>query len=84
MSTTLSNDNEAYIVDAIARGAFGTRDEVIDAGVDMLRKHELLVARLNEGRRQLDEGEYVEFDEPGLKQFFEQLKERARAAGKSQ
>jgi Arc/MetJ-type ribon-helix-helix transcriptional regulator len=82
MLTDLSGDNEAYIVDAIARGAFRSRTEVIDAGIDMLRKHEQLIAYLKEGRRQLDEGEYVEFDQEGLKQFFEQLKATARRAAK--
>ncbi len=82
MLTNLSGDNEAFIVDAIARGAFRSRDEVIDAGVAMLRRHEQLLDYLKEGRRQLDEGEYVEFDQEGLKQFFEQLKQKARCAAK--
>lgn len=80
MTPALSHDNEAFIANAVARGAFRSRADVIEAGVDMLRKHEQLLARLDEGRRQLDEGEYVEFDDAGLKQFFEQLKERARRA----
>jgi hypothetical protein len=36
-----------------------------------------LIERLKESRRQLDEGEYVEFDEEGLRRFFDGLKERA-------
>ena len=83
MSANLSSDNEAYIVNAIARGAYRDRAEVIDAGVALLRRQEELVARLREGRRQLDEGEYVEFDEEGLKQFFEGLKARARGAAEA-
>lgn len=80
ITPNLSSDNEAFITAAVARGAFRSRAEVIDAGVEMLRKHDELLARLDEGRRQLDDGEYVEFDEAGLKEFFEQLKERARHA----
>jgi hypothetical protein len=38
--------------------------------------------RLAESRRQLDEGEYVEYDDEGLRQLFEQL--IARAEGQSQ
>jgi Arc/MetJ-type ribon-helix-helix transcriptional regulator len=82
MSADLSNDNDAYINDAIARGAFRDRNEALDAGVDMLRRRAQLLARIDEGRRQLDDGEYVEFDEAGLRQFFEQLKDRARSAAK--
>jgi len=36
-----------------------------------------LIERLKESRRQLDEGEYVDFDEEGLRQFFEGFKRRA-------
>jgi Arc/MetJ-type ribon-helix-helix transcriptional regulator len=80
MSNNLSSDNEAFINDAIARGAYRDRADVIDAGVDMLRRHEQLLARIDEGRRQLDEGEYVDFDDEGLKDLPEELKVRARNA----
>jgi hypothetical protein len=46
MSTDLSNDNDAYINDAIARGAFRDRNEALDAGVDMLRRRAQLLARI--------------------------------------
>jgi hypothetical protein len=39
-----------------------------------------LLDRLKESQRQLEEGEYVEFDEEGLQLFFEELKQRARRA----
>jgi len=38
-----------------------------------------LIERLAESRRQLDEGDYVEFDAEGLRLFFEGLKETARS-----
>ena len=84
MSSSLSSDSEAFIADAIARGAYRTREEVLEAGVDLLRHPDPLLKRIEEGRRQLDEGEYVEFDDEGLKQFFGQLLDRAaeRANGK--
>jgi Arc/MetJ-type ribon-helix-helix transcriptional regulator len=83
MSSSLSNDSEAFIADAIARGAYRTREEVLEAGVERLRRPDPLIERLKEGRRQLDEGEFVDFDEAGLRQFFEQLKERARSAAEA-
>ena len=45
---------------------------------EFARQKQKLIDRLEESRRQLDEGEYVEFDEEGLQQFFEDLKQRAR------
>jgi hypothetical protein len=44
---------------------------------DFAKFREELMKRLDEGRRQLDEGEYVEFDEVGLQKFFDGLIERA-------
>lgn len=80
MSIDLSTATEAFISNAIARGDYRNRIEVLEAGVELLRQHEQLLAKIQEGRRQLDAGEYVEFDEVGLKQFFDGLKDRARAA----
>ena len=37
-----------------------------------------LIERLKEGQRQLDEGDNVEFDEEGLRRFFDELIERAQ------
>jgi Arc/MetJ-type ribon-helix-helix transcriptional regulator len=82
MSHDLSHDSEAFIADAIARGAYRDRADVIDAGLAMLRRHESLLAWIDEGRRQLDEGEYVELDDEGLKELSERLKERARMASR--
>jgi Arc/MetJ-type ribon-helix-helix transcriptional regulator len=76
---SLSHDNEAFIQQQVAVGAFRDRTDAIEAGVEMLRKRQALIERLDEGRRQLDQGEYVEFDEKGLHDFFESLKERARS-----
>jgi Arc/MetJ-type ribon-helix-helix transcriptional regulator len=78
---SLSQANEAFIQQQVAVGAYRDRTDALEAGVEMLRKRQALIDRLDEGRRQLDEGEYVEFDEKGLRDFFESLKERARSAG---
>ena len=78
----LSADSESFIQREIALGAYRDRADAIEAGVELLRRQKALLDRLDEGRRQLDEGEYVEFDREGLHQFFEGLKERARQRAK--
>ena len=75
---TLSGDSESFIQSEVALGTFRDRTQAIEAGIELLRRQKALLARLDEGRRQLDEGEYVEFDREGLRQFFEGLKDRAR------
>jgi Arc/MetJ-type ribon-helix-helix transcriptional regulator len=84
MSSELSPDIESFIAGEIAVGAYRSRNDAIEAGVDMLRQHKALLDRLDESRRQLDEGEYVEFDREGLRQFFEGLKERARKVAEAE
>jgi len=61
MTSPMRDDNDSD--EALRRITPKTRQELID--------------RLDEGRRQLDEGEYVEFDEEGLHQYFQGLIQRA-------
>ncbi len=77
MTSDLSQASETFLSETVSRGYFPSRAEALEAAIDLLRHRQQLVERLAEGRRQLDEGEYVEFDEEGLKQFFGQLLERA-------
>jgi putative addiction module CopG family antidote len=73
MNAQLTSENEQFVQQEIAAGRYGTADDVINAGLDLLRM-ESLRARLAESRRQLDEGEYTEYDEEGLRKRFEELK----------
>jgi Arc/MetJ-type ribon-helix-helix transcriptional regulator len=84
MSTdiSLSPDNESFIERLVALGTYRNRTDAIEAGVDLLRQRTALIERLTESRRQLDEGEYFEFDEEGLQQLFAQLIARAESKSK--
>jgi len=81
MSADISPENERFIETQIAGGAFQTRGEALDAAVDILRLRKELLDRIDEGRRQLDAGEYVEYDDEGLRKRFDELKARARQLG---
>jgi Arc/MetJ-type ribon-helix-helix transcriptional regulator len=78
MSGHISTDNEAFIQQQVALGIYRDRNDAIEAGIQLLRQQKALLDRLDEGRRQLDAGDFLEFDEEGLRQFFDGLKERAR------
>lgn len=80
MEPAISSNNEQFIQNAIATGLFQDRAEAINAGIDLLRRQNALIDRLKESRRQLDQGQYTEYDQPGLRQLFEDLKGRARAS----
>ncbi len=82
MSQPLSPENQAYIDGQVAGGVFASSDEAIDASVALLRKRDELVARLRESRRQLDEGEFTEYDDESLAARFDELKAKAAARSK--
>lgn len=44
---------------------------------ELAHEKQRLIERLKDSRRQLDEGDYVEFDDKGLRKFFDELIERA-------
>jgi Arc/MetJ-type ribon-helix-helix transcriptional regulator len=81
-----SSDSESFIEQQVALGIHRDRTDAIEAGVELLRQHKSLLDQLDEGRRQLDagEGEYVEFDQEGLRQFFESLKYRVGRRAKAE
>lgn len=83
MSTDLSHDSESFLFDTVSRGFFPSRIEALEAAVLLLRERQRLVERIAEGRRQLDEGDFVDFDKEGLKKLASQLKERARRSAES-
>ena len=84
MSTDLSAENEQYIAAAIARGDFHSRSEVLNTGIDLLRRRDEFVADIEAGTRQLQTGEYREYDRDELRQLFHRIKARGRTDANEQ
>ena len=82
MASDLSPDTETFIQQEIALGVYPSRQDALEAGVALLKRRRELMNRLAESRRQLDEGEYFQYDQDGLRLLFEQL--IARSEGRSQ
>ncbi|REJ89135.1 MAG: hypothetical protein DWQ34_20475 [Planctomycetota bacterium] len=80
MIARLSDENQHFVDRQLAAGRYASAEEALNAGVDMLRRQELLDI-IDEGRRQLDEGEYTEYDEEGLHRRLQELHERIDAVG---
>ncbi|NQU26177.1 MAG: hypothetical protein HQ567_33235 [Candidatus Nealsonbacteria bacterium] len=78
MSSGLSPDNEQFIQQAVELGTFHSREEALDQAVELLRKRAALLRHIDEGTRQLREGEYTDYDDEGLKEFFEEVKVQGR------
>jgi len=77
MPNDLSPDTESFIQREIALGTFPSREVALEAGVAFLKRRRELLDRFAESRRQLDSGEYEEYDDEGLRELFEQLIARA-------
>jgi Arc/MetJ-type ribon-helix-helix transcriptional regulator len=60
----------------LTRGKFGSREEALDAGVELLRKRDELIDRLRESRRQLDAGEFADYNDDSITVRFDELKRR--------
>ena len=84
MSTDISPENEQFIEQQIATGMFRSRADAIDAGVELLRRRQELLDRIDLGRRQLDTGEIHEYDDRELQLRFDQLKQRAQGSTSGQ
>lgn len=86
MSIVLSPEVIMQIEDQVRRGRFATADDVVRASLQLLRdRQEELEARREEirrmveqGVRELDSGDYTEYDDESLKAFFEQVKAEGR------
>jgi Arc/MetJ-type ribon-helix-helix transcriptional regulator len=80
----LSHDSESFIQKQLSLGLYRDRNDVIEEGVGLLRKRDALIARLTESRRQLDEGEYEEYNDDSLRQLFVELIARAEGQPRQQ
>ena len=80
MATDISPENEQFIQQEIRAGVFRTKSDALDAGIALLRFRKELLARVDEGRRQLDNGDFRDYDEKSLASRFTDLRERARTS----
>jgi Arc/MetJ-type ribon-helix-helix transcriptional regulator len=59
MSTDLSPQNEQFIEQVFTRGVFHNRTEALDEAVELLRRRQELLDHIDEGTRQLRNGEGI-------------------------
>jgi Arc/MetJ-type ribon-helix-helix transcriptional regulator len=78
MSSGISPENERFIDRAVRTGRFPDRGSALDAAVDLLKRRLELVEHIDEGTRQLRSGQYTEYDERGLDEFFDAVQRLGR------
>jgi len=79
MSADISPENELFIQQAIRDGYFQTRAQALEEAVELLKRRVELRRQIDEGIRQLDNGEGIELHgEEELHAFFEEIKAEGR------
>jgi antitoxin ParD1/3/4 len=82
MTVEIPLEYQQFVTNAIACGEFKTEGEVIAEALRILEERrqttEYLRREMQVGLDELDRGEFVEFDEASLKEFFEQVKAEGR------
>jgi hypothetical protein len=78
MSSGLSPENELFIQQAVSAGVFPDREHALDEAVGLLKNRQGILAHVDEGTRQLRNGDFVEFDQAGLRKFFDEIQARGR------
>jgi Arc/MetJ-type ribon-helix-helix transcriptional regulator len=67
----------SFLQAEVTRGAFRDRDDALNAAINLLKSRQELVRKIEEGYRQLEAGEFTDYDEQGLQRRFEELKARS-------
>ena len=78
MSTAMSPENERFLAEAVAAGQFRDRAEALDAAVALLRARQDLLAHIDAGLSDLEQGRFTNYDRESLGLRFDQLAQRAR------
>jgi putative addiction module CopG family antidote len=63
MLSDISPANEHFIQEVISTGRFGSRTEVLDAALSLLREEEETLAAIREGLASIERGEGIPWDE---------------------
>jgi Arc/MetJ-type ribon-helix-helix transcriptional regulator len=82
ISSSFPQDISSFIAQQLAEGKYRTEEELMVEAVRVLREVESHQRQFADdvrlGMDQLERGEFNEYDEDGLRDRFEELKDRAR------
>ena len=68
-----------FVQDAIASGRFESEGALVGEAIELLLQRERERKLVEEGLDELDRGEYLEFDDDGLKRFLDDVQRQALA-----
>ena len=77
MDIELSPENARFVNEQLTVGAYADPNAVLNAGLELLRRREQIVAKIDRGCEQLESGDYTEYTREELRGRFDELKQRA-------
>jgi putative addiction module CopG family antidote len=77
MSVDIPNQYLPFVQEAIAAGRFQSESAMVGEALKLLLRRERELKLVEEGLDELDRGEYLEFDDDGLRQFLKEAQEQA-------
>ena len=78
MSIDLSPENERFIRQLVNDGAYPNESEAVDDAIGLLKLRKDLLSRIAVATGQLESGQYTEFDDDSLREYFDGLQTRGR------
>jgi Arc/MetJ-type ribon-helix-helix transcriptional regulator len=79
MSVDIPPQYLPFVQDAIASGRFESESALVGEAIELLLQRERERKLVEEGLDELDRGEYLEFDDDGLKRFLDDVQRQALA-----
>jgi predicted transcriptional regulator len=73
----LQQENERFIEQQLASGAYPSREAVIDDAIQCLKWYEKVLEKVDTGLKDVDEGRMEEFTEEELHTFFDRVIDEA-------
>lgn len=78
MTTEFSPRTEELIQELLSDGTYGSRAAVLEDALELLRERRELLRHIDEGVRQLRDGQYTDYDEDSLRELFGRIKAEGR------
>jgi Arc/MetJ-type ribon-helix-helix transcriptional regulator len=78
MVTDVSPAHEAFITDALARGLYKDRRELLQSAIELLRRKEEILDEVRAGLQELQAGDCLELDDAGLDALGQQIAREGR------
>jgi Arc/MetJ-type ribon-helix-helix transcriptional regulator len=79
MSTNLSPEINRLIAQELALGHYRSEEELLTEALQLLSQRNTLRKQIDAGERQLQSGEYTDYDSQSLRQRFDDLKAGKRS-----